>query len=140
MQLTTALDWATHRRTAVLITIRSDGRPQSSDVAYVVDGGSVLISVTDDRAKTRNMRRDPRIVLHVTDPAHWSYAAFDGTVELSPVTEEPDDDTSDRLVAYYRAASGGEHPDWEEYRGAMIDEGRLIVRFTPTKVVGQING
>jgi PPOX class probable F420-dependent enzyme len=139
MDLATALEWAAGRRNAVLITIRSDGRPQSSDIAYVVDGDSFEISVTDDRAKTRNMRRDPRVVLHITDPGAWSYASFDGTVELSAAAAAPDDETSERLVAYYRAVSGEEHPDWDEYRQAMIDEGRLIVRFTPTKVVGQIN-
>ncbi len=140
MDLATALEWAAGRRNAVLITIRSDGRPQSSDIAYVVDGDSFEVSVTDDRAKTRNMRRDPRVVLHVTDPGAWSYASFDGTVELSSVAAEPDDAINDRLVGYYRVVSGEEHPDWDEYRQAMVDEGRLIVRFTPTKVVGQING
>ncbi|HUW04358.1 MAG TPA: PPOX class F420-dependent oxidoreductase [Acidimicrobiales bacterium] len=140
MELTTALEWAAGRRNAVLITIRSDGRPQSSDIAYVVDGGSFVISVTDDRAKTRNMRRDPRVVLHITDPGAWSYASFDGTVELSAVATTPDDETNDRLVDYYRAVAGEEHPDWDEYRQAMTDEGRLLVRFTPTRVVGQING
>ena len=140
MDIDTALRWAAGRRNAVLITIRSDGRPQSSDIAYVVADGGFVISVTHDRAKTRNMARDPRVVLHITDPGAWSYVSFDGTVELSPVASAPDDETSDRLVDYYRSVSGGEHPDWDEYRKAMIDEGRLLVRFTPARVVGQING
>lgn len=139
MDLSTALEYAAERRTATLITIRSDGRPQSSDIAYTVDGDVMHISVTDDRAKTRNMRRDPRVVVHLSNPAAWTYLSFDGTVDLSPVTTSPDDDTAEALVAYYRAVSG-EHPDWDEYRRAMIDEGRLIVTFTPTTVVGQING
>lgn len=140
MEIGPALEWAAKHRNAALITIRSDGRPQSSDIAYVVDHNSFLISVTTDRAKTRNMVRDPRIVLHVSDPSAWSYVSFDGTVELSPPATSPHDDTNDRLVDYYRAVSGGEHPDWDEYRQAMIDEGRLLVRFTPTSAVGQING
>jgi PPOX class probable F420-dependent enzyme len=139
MELTTALDWAAGRRNATLITIRADGRPQSSDIAYVREGDSLVISVTDDRAKTRNMRRDPRVVLHLSDPAAWSYLSFDGTVDLSPVTTAVDDETNDRLVAYYRGVSGGDHPDWDEYRQAMVDEGRLIVCFTPTSVVGQVS-
>ncbi|MEQ8718123.1 MAG: PPOX class F420-dependent oxidoreductase [Acidimicrobiales bacterium] len=139
MDLSTALEYAAKGRTATLITIRSDGRPQSSDIAYTVDGDVLHISVTDGRAKTRNMQRDPRVVVHLSNPAGWTYLSFDGTVELSPVTTSPDDDTAEALVAYYRAVSG-EHPDWDEYRQAMIDEGRLIVTFTPTKVVGQING
>ena len=137
MELRTALDWAAQRKNGVLITIRADGRPQSSDIVYLVDDGSFLISITDDRAKTRNLRRDPRALLHLTDPSLWSYLAFDGTVELSPVTVEPGDATSDRLVAYYEQASGQPHPDWDEYRRAMVDQQRLIARFTPTSVVGQ---
>ena len=140
MELNIALEWAAQRRNAALITIRYDGRPQSSDIAYVVDGGSFIISVTHDRAKTRNMARDPRIVLHISEPSSWSYVSFDGTAELSPVAVSADDETNNRLVDYYRAVAGSEHPDWAEYRQAMIDEGRLIVRFTPTSVVGQING
>lgn len=138
MNVSDALAWAAQRKHAVLITLRADGRAQSSDIAYFVDGDSVLISITDDRAKTRNMRRDPRVVLHITDPGAWSYVSFDGVVELSAVTTRPDDETADRLVGYYTAVAGQEHPDWDEYRQAMIDEQRLLVRFTPSAAVGQI--
>lgn len=139
MDLETALAWAAGRSDAVLITIRRDGRPQSSDISYALHDGVFSISVTDDRAKTTNMRRDPRVVLHLTDRASWSYLAFDGTVELTPPTTDPADETADALVAYYEAVAGKGHPDWEEYRQAMVDEGRLIVRFTPASVVGQIH-
>lgn len=139
MELDRALQWASERKNGVLITIRSDGRPQSSDIAYVVQGGKFLVSVTADRAKTRNMVRDNRVVMHLTNIQSWSYLSFDGTVELSPAATSPEDDTVDQLVAYYEAAAGEPHPDWAEYRQAMVDEGRLIVTFTPTSVVGQIN-
>lgn len=139
MELSAALQWSAGRKNGVLITIRADGRPQSSDITYLIDGSSALISVTADRAKTANMRRDPRVVLHVTDPASWSYVAFDGGVELSPVAADPTDPTVDRLVDYYEAVAGAPHPDWDEYRQAMVDDGRLIVRFTPTSAVGQIH-
>ena len=138
MDLDTALTWAAGRRSGVLITIRRDGRPQSSDISYLVDGGDFVISITDGRAKTANMRRDPRVVLHLTDPGSWSYASFDGTAALSPVAAAIDDEVNDRLVDYYRTVAGAEHPDWAEYRQAMVDERRLLVRFTPTSVVGQI--
>ena len=138
MELTPALDWAADRKHAVLITIRSDGRPQSSDIVYTVDDGVVTISVTDDRAKTANMRRDPRVVLHVTEPSSWSYVSFDGEVTLSPVALDPDDPTADALAAYYERVAGQAHPDWAEYRQAMVDEGRLIVTFRPASAVGQI--
>jgi PPOX class probable F420-dependent enzyme len=139
MDLTTALNWASERRTAVLITLRKDGRPQSSDVAYTVKDGTFVISLTADRAKTANMRRDPRVVVHITDPGSWSYTSFDGTMELMPVTTAVDDATSDALVEYFEAVSGGPHPDWDEYRQAMVDEGRLLAHLTPASVVGQVH-
>ena len=139
MDLASALVWASQRKNGVLVTIRRDGRPQSSDIVYAVGGGEVRISVTADRAKTRNLARDPRAVLHLTDPESWSYLSFDGTVELSPVAAAPDDATADELVALYRAITGEEHGDWAEYRRAMVDDRRLVVRFTPSSVTGQIN-
>ncbi len=139
MDLDTALAWAADRTDAVLITIRRDGRPQSSDISYSLADGVFSISVTDGRAKTANMQRDPRVVLHLTDRASWSYLSFDGTVELTPPTTDPGDATGDALVAYYEAVAGKPHPDWSEYRQAMVDEGRLLVRFTPTSVVGQLH-
>jgi PPOX class probable F420-dependent enzyme len=141
MDLSTALPWAAQRSNAVLITIRKDGRPQSSDIAYWLNQGddpSFDISLTADRAKTANMRRDPRVVLHITEPSSWSYLSFDGTVELTPTTTDPADETADALVAYYERVAGKPHPDWDEYRAAMIAEKRLLARFRPASVVGQV--
>jgi PPOX class probable F420-dependent enzyme len=139
MELVTALGWASLRKHAVLITIRSDGRPQSSDIAYGLQGESFLISLTATRAKTVNIRRDPRVVLHLSDPSRWTYLAFDGIVSLSAVATRVDDEVVDQLVAYYEQVAGTPHPNWDEYRQAMVDEQRLIATFTPTSVVGQIN-
>lgn len=139
MDMNTAISWARERRNGVLITLRKDGRAQSSDIAYALDGDTFVISVTDSRAKTANMRRDPRVVLHITDPNSWSYLSFDGTVDLLATTTAVDDATNDALVAYYEAVSGGPHPDWDEYRAAMVDEGRLLAMLTPDSVVGQVH-
>ena len=128
MDLNTALDWAAGRHNCVLITLRRDGRAQSSDVSYAIEDGVVLISVTGDRAKTANMRRDNRVVVHITDPPSWSYLSLDGTVELMAETADPADETSEALIRYYRSVAG-EHPDWDEYRQAMIDDERCIVTF-----------
>ena len=133
-----ALRWASGRTPAVLITTRRDGSPQSSDVAFAVIDGEIVISVTGDRVKTANMRRDPRIIVHVTAPSEWSYVAFSGEAVLSPITVEPDDPTADQLVRYYEAVTGGRHPDWDEYRSAMVAEQRLTVRLRPARAVGQI--
>lgn len=140
MELSGATTWAAEHRLGVLITIRSDGRPQSSDIVYTVSDGAFVISVTAGRAKTANLRRDPRAVLHISDEKTWSYVSLDGTVELSPPTTSPGDATSDALVDYYERVAGGPHPDWDEYRQAMIDERRLIARFTPTSAAGHIRG
>lgn len=138
MDLDTALTWAAGRSAGILITIRRDGRPQSSDISYALSNGVFRISVRDHLAKTNNIRRDDRVVLHVTDRPTWSYVSFDGTAELSAVAADPGDESVDELVAYYRAVAG-EHPDWSEYRGAMVAEGRLLVRFTPRSAVGQLH-
>lgn len=139
MDLETALEWAAGRHNAVLITIRSNGRPQSSDIAYAVLDGQIKISVTGDRAKTANLRRDPRAVVHISVPDSWSYLSFEGDVDLSPVAASPDDPTVDELIELLRAVQGKEHPDWDEFRNAMVADQRLVVRFTPTKVTGQIH-
>ncbi len=139
MEIDEAVTWAAARKHAVLITLRSDGRAQSSDVLYAVADGTFLVSVTDSRAKTANMRRDPRVVLHVTEPSSWSYASFDSTVDLTEVTTEPGDATSDLLCRYYELVAGKPHDDWDEYRAAMIEEGRLVARLIPGSAVGQVH-
>jgi PPOX class probable F420-dependent enzyme len=138
MDLDVALRWAADHKHATLITIRSDGRPQSSDIVYRLADGAFVVSVTANRAKTVNMGRDPRVVLHISDPASWSYLSFDGTASLSSVAVDPADDTSNALVDYYRAVAGEDHSDWPAYRTAMIDEQRLLVTIRPESVVGQI--
>ena len=140
MDMAQATAWAAERTLGVLITIRSDGRPQSSDIVYDLDGDTFVVSVTEGRAKTANLRRDPRAVLHVSDSGSWSYVSFGGTVELLPTAARPDDATCDALVRYYERVSGGPHPDWDEYRRAMVDERRLVVRFTPKTATGMLRG
>jgi len=136
MNLTTALAFAADRRKGTLVTIRGDGRPQVSNVLYVPDGDLLAMSVTADRAKTRNLARDPRACLHVTDETFWKYVVLDGTVSLSPPAAAPNDATTEMLVSYYRA-SNGEHPDWDEYRAAMVAERRLIATLHVTSAYGQ---
>jgi PPOX class probable F420-dependent enzyme len=109
----------------VLVTIKRDGRPQLSNVTYVFDGTRVRVSLTDGRAKTRNLRRDPRASLYVDGPRGRSYVVLEGKADLSPVAAEPDDAVVEDLVDYYRTASG-EHPDWDDYRAAMVRDKRLV--------------
>jgi PPOX class probable F420-dependent enzyme len=138
MQISEAMGFVAERKNAMLLAIKSDGRPQSSNIAYVVnDAGQILISVTEGRAKTKNLRRDPRASLHVNRDDFWAYVVVEANVELTPVAASPDDDTVDRLVEYYRAVAG-EHDNWDEYRQAMVDDQRLILTLTPTHAYGML--
>lgn len=126
-------------RQGVLATLKRDGRPQLSTVSHHFDPESrrLRVSITDSRAKTKNMRRDPRVSYHVSSPDGWSYAVAEGTAVLTPVAAAPDDPTVDALVELYRALAG-EHPDWAEYRQAMVADGRLVLTVEIDRVYGMV--
>ena len=136
MDLSDALDFARDRRQGVLVTLKADGRPQLSNILHRVgEDGLIRVSVTDTRAKTRNLRRDPRVSLHVTSDDFWKYTVIEGTAEISDVARRPDDEVADELVDYYRSIRG-EHPDWDEYRRAQVEEGRVVLRIHPERAYG----
>jgi len=138
MELSSAVDFARVNRHSVLVTIRRDGRPQLSNVLHhVFDDGVIRISITADRAKYKNLLREPWAALHVTQADFYAYAVLEGSVELTPVATRTDDATVDELVAYYRAAMG-EHDDWNAYRQAMVADRRVIARFEPTRAYGML--
>jgi PPOX class probable F420-dependent enzyme len=109
------------RRQGVLVTLRKDGWPQLSNVNYGWDSETqtIRVSTTDDRAKTSNMRRDPRVSFHVTSGDFWSYVAVE------------------ELIALDRAVQG-EHPDWDDYRAAMVRDRRLVVRIKAERAYGAV--
>jgi len=135
MDLDTALRFAASRRNAVLTTLRADGRPQQSVIFFHAQGDRFSISITDTRAKTRNLRRDPRAALFVPSDDVFMWASLDGIVELSEVARHPDDPVVDLLVDFYRS-SNGEHPDWAEYRKAMVADQRLLATFIARSATG----
>jgi PPOX class probable F420-dependent enzyme len=138
MELTQAIAFGAARHEGVVVTLRRDGRAQLSNISYLMAAdGSTTVSVTDDRAKTKNLRRDHRAQLYVAGDTFWQYVVFDGTAQLSPVASAPDDEVVDELVGYYRSLRG-EHPDWDDYRRAMVAEGRLVLSFRPTSAYGQL--
>jgi len=138
MDLTDALAFARTTRQSVLTTIRSNGRPQLSNVLHSVsEDGIIRISITADRAKYKNLRREPWAALHVTREDFYAYAVIEGDVELSPVPTSLDDPAQDELIELYRSAIG-EHDDWQAYRQAMIDDKRSVVRITPTRAYGMV--
>tara|TARA_Y100001970_G_scaffold242092_1_gene306198 strand:- start:3425 stop:3850 length:426 start_codon:yes stop_codon:yes gene_type:complete len=139
MDLNQALEWAKEKSHGVLITIRKDGRAQSSDISFTLKEGKFCISATASRAKTKNLIRDSRAVLHITSPETWSYISFDGTVEVTAPAEELNDDINQELIDIYRQVLGQEHPDWDEFQQAMIEDQRLVLRFVPLHAVGMVN-
>lgn len=121
----------------VLATIKRDGRPQLSNVQYHFDPRTLVfqVSITEPRAKTRNLRRDPRASILVDADDGWSYAVAEGNAELTPPATAPDDETVQALIALYRNIAG-EHPDWDEYREAMITDRRVLLTLPISHVYG----
>lgn len=140
MELADALAFAAVNRRGVLATQKRDGRPQLSNVTHGVgDDGIVRISITADRAKYVNLRRDARASLHVTRDDFWAYVVLEGDAEVSAVPTSPDDEVVEELIALYRSAAG-EHPDWDDYRRAMVADRRVVVRLRPTHAYGMLGG
>lgn len=124
-------------RLGVLATIKADGRPQLSPVTPYYDRAAarIYVSMTEGRAKTVNLRRDPRAALEVTAPDGWSWATAEGTVTLTGPGTDPNGPEVEALVDYYRAAAG-EHPDWTEYRDVMVADRRVLMTLSIDHVYG----
>jgi len=127
MDLDRAREFLAHNHRAVLLTRHPDGRPQLSPVLVGVDeAGRMVISTRETAAKTHNVRRDPEVaVCAFTDGFFGDWIQVEGTAEVVSLPE-----AMDGLIAYYRDATG-EHPDWDDYRAAMIRERRVLLRVTP---------
>lgn len=123
------LEFVRPRHHMVLLTRRKDGGPQMSPVTGGVDdSGRLVIATYPERAKTANARRQPEVsVLVLSDDFDGPWVQVDGTCEVLdlPQSVEP-------LVEYFRCISG-EHPNWDEYRQAMLDQGKSLLRVTPTR-------
>lgn len=124
-------------RIGILATIKSDGRPQLSPVTPYYDraAGIIYVSMTEGRAKTVNLRRDPRAALEVTSADGWSWATAEGTATLTGPGTDPNGPEVEALVDYYRAAAG-EHPDWSEYREVMVSDRRVLMALSVEHVYG----
>jgi PPOX class probable F420-dependent enzyme len=122
----------------VLATIKADGRPQLSPVMpfYDRDAGVIHVSMTEGRAKTANLRRDPRATLEVTSPDGRAWATAEGTATLGGPGTDPDGPEVEALVDYYRVAAG-EHPNWDEYRSVMVSDRRVLMTMTVDHVYGE---
>ncbi len=138
IEITEALAFAGQQTSGVLITSRANGRPQVSNIVFGLVDGTIKISITADRAKYRNIVRNPAVTLHVTKPDFSAYVVIDGAASVAPVVTDPGDATADELVALYRSIAG-EHPDWDAYRSAMIADRRTVVTITPEYAYGMPN-
>ena len=131
------LELVARSRNGAVVTLKRDGRPQLSNVSITFDPGAEVVrfSTTADRAKVANLRRDARVSVYVTRPDYRGYAVVEGTAQLTPVAADADDATVEELIDVYRRIAG-EHPDWDEYREAMVADRRLVVRIPVERVYG----
>jgi PPOX class probable F420-dependent enzyme len=129
-------DFLRDNHLGVLATFRRDGRPQLSPVtAGIDDEGRIEISTRETAMKVKNLRRDPRISLCAISPGFFgTWGQVEGTAEI---VERPE--AIELLVDYFRRISG-EHPDWDEYRQAMEDEKRVLVRFEIERAGPTVSG
>ncbi|MET8241884.1 PPOX class F420-dependent oxidoreductase [Streptomyces sp. NPDC005078] len=129
VELDELLAFVRPRHRAILLTTRCDGRPQGSPLTCGVDdSGRIVVSTYPERAKARNAKRDERVsVIVLSDDWDGAWVQIDGSAEVidAPDSVEP-------LVEYFRNISG-EHPDWDEYRAAMVKQGKSIIRITPER-------
>jgi PPOX class probable F420-dependent enzyme len=140
MDLATAVDFASTHTKSVFVTLRRNGRPQLSNVLHSVgEDGLIRSSITADRAKYQNLTREPWAALHISRPDFFGYVVLECDVTLSEVAASPDDATVEELIGWYRSLSG-EHPDWDDYRRAMVEERRVVARLKPTYAYGMLGG
>lgn len=124
MELDEARAFLKEHHRGVLATVRTDGRPQMSAISVGVDDhGRAVISTREDAYKTGHVRRDPRVSVCVLSEDFWNWIQIDGTATVVSLPE-----AMEPLVDYYRAVAG-EHPDWDDYRRAMADQRRVIIRI-----------
>src|ERR1700694_3382105 len=121
------------RHDGILPTLKRDGRPQLPNILYLMDDdGRVKISVTQTRAKTHNLRRDPRASLHVQGRDRYEYLVAEGTAQFIEGDELPE------ALRHYSRKARGEHPDWAEYDAAMVADQRLLLSISVERAYGQL--
>lgn len=137
MDIAKALQFASATSNGVAIALKRDGRPQASNVTYLVDGDVIRFSATEARAKIRNLRRDTRLSFYVGAADFGSYVVLEGDATVTPPATSTDDATVDALVDVYRRIAG-EHPDWQDYREAMVTDRRVVVTLRPIHAYGGV--
>jgi len=129
-------EWLTQHHQAVLITLRADGSAQSSNVVTAFDGGVFRVSVTAGRAKTRNLARDPRAVVHVLGGSFWGYASVRCSAHIGSVSTQAGDQPGQDLLRLYNDISDTPHPNPEEFFDVQVTEQRLLLSLTAESISG----
>ncbi len=130
-----AVEWVRRNHRAVVSTLRADGRPALTPVTVGAEDDVIVISTREPSMKVKHLRRDPRIWLCLMNDGFFGdFLVVEGTVEIVSLP-----DAMDGLVDYYRNISG-EHPDWDDYREAMVRDQRCLLRITPTYVGPTVSG
>jgi PPOX class probable F420-dependent enzyme len=136
LDVPTALGFLREHSHAILATTRADGRPQMSPIVASVDAdGQIAISSRETAVKVKNLRRDPFASLCVvTDGFYGEWVQLEGPATILSLP-----DAMEHLVEYYRSLSG-EHPDWDDYRAAMVRDQRVIIRVRPERAGPNVSG
>lgn len=129
-------EFVSENHQAVLTTFRKNGAAQMSIVTVGAYGDGVGFTTTEDRAKFHNLVRDSRCSLLVSKSDWWGYVVLEGRAKVLRRGESDDDELRDALRGIYRAASGQEHPDWEDYDRVMIEDRRAAIIVVPDHVYG----
>jgi PPOX class probable F420-dependent enzyme len=130
-----AIEWVRRNHRAVVSTLRADGRPALTPITVGADGDKIVISTRETSMKVKHLRRDPRIwMCLLNDGFFGDFLVVEGDVGIVPLPE-----AMEGLVDYYRNISG-EHPDWDDYRAAMVRDQRCLLRITPTYVGPTVSG
>jgi PPOX class probable F420-dependent enzyme len=136
VDVATAQEFLRRNHHAVMATFRKDGRPALSPITAGVDPqGRVIVSTRETAIKVKHLRRDPRVAMTAfTDRFYGDFVQVEGTAEIVELPE-----AMELLVEYYRGISG-EHPDWDDYRAAMVRDQRVIVRFEIERAGPNVSG
>lgn len=136
MDLATAQEFIRTNHRAVMATFRQDGRPALSPILVTLDPeGRIVISTRETAMKVKHLRRDPRISISVLNDGFFGdWLQAEGTAEIVSLP-----DAMELLVEYYRSISG-EHPDWDEYRAAMVRDQRVVIRFAIERAGPNVEG
>jgi PPOX class probable F420-dependent enzyme len=128
--------WLTTHHQAVLITLRADGSAQSSNVLTAFNGDVFRVSVTAGRAKTRNLARDPRAIMHVLGGNFWGYASVVCSARLGTVSTRAGDQAGEDLLRLFNDVSEAPHPNPEEFFDVQVKEQRLLLSLSAESISG----